>query len=137
MFSKIVIFKKIRFRMESHKCKNGVVIFCPYERHNPYGFIDEDGYYRCNSYYCTDSKFGSLHKKLIDCIRERIFCGEWDEYDMDEFETDYQCYNDDEWIACYDLIKSEGKPVTKETDRLGKMIKDDDETNGGDGIEDK
>ena len=39
--------------------------------------------------------------------------------------------------TCYDLIKSEGKPVTKETDRLGKMIKDGDETNGGGGIEDK
>ena len=111
--------------LEDGKVEN---TFCPYNTHNSYGFIDRDGYFRCNSSYCGDLKPPSLHTEFIDCIEDLIDDGYWnnDNYKDNfsenpyawEFERDFDYVEETTWLKAYDLLKEHKCQLTEKTHKL-------------------
>ena len=99
------------------------VLRCPYNsrRQNGYGYMDDDGYFKCNNSYCEDAACSYCHTSERDCITDRVNRGEWDEWEMGQFENDF-CNlawetDDDcaEWISLYQMLKNNQCMITDNT----------------------
>ena len=98
------------------------VLRCPYSKlDSRYGYMDDSGYFKCNNNYCEDAACSYYHTDDRDCITDKIDRGEWDEWEMDQFENDFcdlDWETDDncaEWMSLYQMLKTNDCMITDRT----------------------
>ena len=111
---------------EYETMKDGTIkiTFCPYERTNAYGHIDEGGCNCCNSYYCGDgSKTSEFHRNFMDCIIELVESNYWGKNDATQFEEYFKYKEKATWLQVYEILKREKCQMTEKTHKLAEVSK--------------